>query len=131
MTSSTPTFETSYPVTVVCSGFTFGSCTVYYAQMTVSLSMVAGTQWWGFQRPCSDTWYVGVGSVVEGYEAYRTLGAGYFDEPSLSTYRAAWLRTEASIVMGDRIAADTFDGISQTDIYFCFSHNDMSTFPPA
>jgi hypothetical protein len=79
--SSTPTFETSYPVTVVNSGFTFGSYTVYYAQMTVSLSIVAGTQWWGFQRPGADTWYVGVGSVVEGYEAYRTLGAGYSWQP--------------------------------------------------
>jgi hypothetical protein len=86
----TELFQTSNAVTTAASGFTYAGYTVYVTTMPVSVDVpINTTRWFGFHRPDSNTWYVGIGPVVTGFEAHRTEAAGYSWAPMSSSIAAA------------------------------------------
>ncbi len=86
----TEVFQTSYPITTGPSGFLYAGYTVYTTTMVASVPVPANTpHWFGFHRPDANTWYVGIGPIVTGFEAHRTLAAGYAWQPMSSSIQAA------------------------------------------
>lgn len=107
--SSTPGFETSYPVVLTNSGFLFGSYPVYTAQMTVSLGIPSGKRWYGFHRNDGSNWYACVGSVVTNVQAYRSMTPGYSWQPCGSSIGVCdtFKMIEGTVALG----RDTWAGI--------------------
>jgi len=85
----TEVFQTDYSIVSTNSGFTYAGYVVYKCDMAVSLPLATGTYWFGFHRPGATNWYVGIGPTVTGYEAYRTLAAGYVWEAISVSIEAA------------------------------------------
>ena len=88
-TPGTEVFQTDYSIATSNSGFTYAGYIVYKADMAVNLPLATGTYWFGFHRPGTDNWFVGIGPSVTGYEAYRTVAAGYAWEPCSTSIEAA------------------------------------------
>ncbi len=82
--------QDSYAVTTAASGYVYAGYTVYVTNMPVSISVDAGTYWFGFYRSDGgETLYVGIGPTVTGAEAHRTVAAGYAWEPMSNSIVAA------------------------------------------
>lgn len=109
-TPGTEVSQTPYSITTGASGFEYAGYTVWTTEMVVNITGVEGTNWFGFHRPTADTWYVGIGPIVTGYEAHRTLAAGYAWQPMSSSIEAADL---FKIIEGTVTALDrsTWGGI--------------------
>lgn len=103
--------QTSYDVTTTNTGFTYAGYVVYKADMTVDFALSAGVYWFGFHRNDGDTWYVGIGPCITGYEAYRTLAAGYAWAPLSASIQGADLFKELQGTPQGALQQSTWAGI--------------------
>ncbi len=104
--------QTSYPVTTTNTGFTFAGYIVWKADMVVDLDLSAGIYWFGFHRnDGGDNWFVGIGPCITGYEAYRTLAAGYTWAPMSASIQGADLFKELQGTPQGALLQSTWAGI--------------------
>lgn len=90
--SSGPSSQVAYPITLSDTGFTYGGYTIWLTVIDLSAAPVEidATVWIGPHRNDGVSWYPIGGTTVTGSEAYRTLVAGW-----------AWAPFSGSLVAGD------------------------------
>jgi hypothetical protein len=84
----TEIFQTPHAVACSNSGYMFSSYIIYIAEMPLSQAFSPGTRWIGMHRVDGSSWYVMVGTILTGSEAFRTVAAGYSWEPCSSSIGA-------------------------------------------
>mgnify|MGYP001179296563 CR=1 FL=1 len=79
--SGAPTSQTSYSVTPVNSGYTYGSYPIWIAEIVTTDNPTVDNVWLGSHRADGVSWYPVGGLTVTGSEGYRTQAAGWSWEP--------------------------------------------------
>lgn len=86
--SGSPFSQESYPCTVLNSGFTFGSYTVWITELDLPNEdwlFLESPVWLGSHRNDGNSWYPACGTTVSGSEGYRTVAAGWAWSPFSET----------------------------------------------